>query len=173
LECRHSAAATDITVVISKHSLQLWTTILWLHFLVIAKATQAKMFSYLYSTIVIYVFVTICPWCILTKNNHNLTHSRNLDRRSKILLTNDGPTTIGGKTTFSAEVLNCNGKKYRFCWHNHKGEQCNTIEGPKAILVVGNWLSIGKKVYNLEVERTSPGYEWCGKNATTVLVTGK
>lgn len=121
------------------------------------------MSSYFSNTATIYIFLSLCSWRGLAKD----------DKKPKVLLTNDGPTTIGGRTILSAVVLNCPGTNYRYCWETSEGRDCSTHKKPETSLVVGNWSSTGSKKFVIKVERMIPRYESCGGNATVVIVTGE
>lgn len=120
------------------------------------------MSSYISNTATLYIFFSLCSWRSLARD----------DKHSKVLLTNNGPTTIGGKTVISAVVVNCPGTNYRYCWQTIKGRDCNTYKKHETSLVIGDWTSTGRWKYTVTVERLTPGYKFCGKNKTDVVVTG-
>ncbi|XP_031558597.1 uncharacterized protein LOC116295038 [Actinia tenebrosa] len=119
------------------------------------------MTSYFCNTVAIYVFFSLCSWRSLARDD---------DKNSKVLLTNDGPTTIGGRTILSAVVLNCPGAN-RYCWETSEGKNCSKLKKTETSLVVDNWSSPGKKTFTIIIEVAYPHYKECGQNTTVVVVT--
>ncbi|EDO38522.1 predicted protein [Nematostella vectensis] len=132
-------------------------------------AEDTRKFRYLFGITLLYLslFASYAERGAKSSNRRHIG-----DNDLDVVITNDGPTTIGGRTTLTATITSPEQNKFEFCWFldEYRTKENCTIATHSDTFVKSDWKSPGWKDVEVSVKQwPSPVRQ--ASSCTRVLVT--